>query len=43
MTICHCGGQLTELDFPIVKPKAKAQWLAVGIKEAGRGRFRGVY
>jgi hypothetical protein len=43
MTICQCGGLLTELDFPIVKPKAKAVWLGLSIKEAGRSPYRGAY
>ena len=40
---CGCGGKLTELDFPITKPKAKAKWFSLNIREAGRSPYRGTY
>lgn len=41
--VCQCGGKLTELDFPITKPKAKADWLSIDIKQAGSRSYRGQY
>lgn len=41
--LCQCGGVLTELNFPITMPKAKAKWLGIDVKAAGRSPYKGTY
>ena len=32
--VCKCGGEMTNLDFPIKTGKAKARWLGISLADA---------